>query len=85
MAKRPKTVKEIQNKKQHTENNEEITIINCSKQLVPIHVNAPEGVDFYIGAQDYRLGPGQSCKFKRARLRIEQVDRLRKQGLIRTT
>jgi len=84
MAKRPKTVKEIQAGKKQDENDDEVMISNCSKQLISIHLDAPSGVDFYIGAQDYRLRPGQSFKFKKSRLRMPQVDRLRKQGFIKT-
>jgi hypothetical protein len=84
MAKRPKTIKEIQAGKRRDEDDEEIMISNCSKQLISIHLDAPPDVDFYIGAQDYRLRPGQSFKFKKSRLRMPQVDRLRKQGFIRT-
>jgi len=84
MTKRPKTIREIQEEKKKKEGDEEeVTITNCSKQLIPIHLDAPKGVDFYLGAQDFRLGPGQSFKFKTTRLRKAQVERLQKQGFIK--
>ena len=79
---RPKTVREMQADQKKREKSGEITISNCSKQLVPIHLNAPKGVDFYVGAQDYRLYPGKMFTFKKDRLRMQQVERLQKQGMI---
>jgi len=84
MASRPKTIREIQAEKRQKEDDEEIILSNCSKQMIPIHLDAPAGVDFYIGAVDYRLRPGQSFKFKKSRLRMPQIERLQKQGFIKT-
>lgn len=78
---RPKTVREIQQEKSKQDRGT-VTIYNKSKQMVPIHLDAPEGVDFYVGAQDVRLRPGQTHKFRKNRLRMAQVERLQKQGLI---
>lgn len=79
---RPRTVREIQAEKEKQNNPGAITLYNCSKQLISIHLNPPEGVDFYVGAQDVRLKPKQTYKFRRDRVRMPQVDRLRKQGMI---
>lgn len=81
--KRPKTVREMQAEKAKKNGVGQVTIENCSKQLVPIHLNPPKGVDFYIGAQDIRLQPGQVHKFKKNRLRMPQIERLQKQRMIR--
>jgi hypothetical protein len=80
-ASRPKTVREIQQNKAKQDRST-ITIYNKSKQMIPIHLNAPKNVDFYVGAQDIRLRPGQTYKFRKDRLRMAQVERLQKQGLI---
>lgn len=42
----------------------------------------PKGIDFYFGAQDIRLAPGQRFKFDKRRLWSSQVDRLQKQKKI---
>lgn len=79
---RPKTMREIQAEKASASISAEVTIMNVSSQLVPIHLKSPKGVDFYIGAQDIRLKRGQVHKFKKSRLWMEQVERLQKQGKI---
>lgn len=81
-VKRPMTVREMQAAKKKKTDRGTITIYNDSKQMVPIHLDAPEGVDFYVGAQDVRLKPGQTYKFRKNRIRMEQITRLRKQGFI---
>ena len=81
MAVRPKTMREIQATKSK-EDRATITLYNKSKQLIPIHLDAPKGVDFYVGAQDIRLRPGQTYKFRRDRVRMAQVERLQKRGMI---
>ena len=81
--KRPKTVRETQAEKAKKQGIGTVTLYNCSKQMVPIHLDAPKGVDFYVGAQDIRLLPGQTHKFKKDRLRMPQVERLQKQRMIR--
>ena len=79
--KRPLAIREMQAKKKK-EDKGTIQIYNCSKQQVPIHLNAPKGVDFFIGAQDIRLNPGQHHTFKKSRIRPGQIERLSKQGMI---
>lgn len=80
--KRPLTVREMQAKKQKKQNSDYVTIYNRCKQMIPIHLNAPEGIDFYFGAQDYRLGPGKTYKFPKSRLRMDQINRLCQQGML---
>lgn len=79
--KRPLTVREMQKKKQKQQ--AVVRLYNCSRQQVPIHLNAPKGVDFFFGAQDVRLNPGQHHTFDKSRITPEQVERLSKQGMIR--
>lgn len=84
--KRPLTVREIQASKV-SKHKDRVIILNTSKQLVPIHLRSPrdkEGkrVDFYVGARDVRLRPGQKFEFNKDLLWDTQVDRLQKQGKI---
>ena len=78
MATRPKTMKEI--RAQTEEVSGEMMIYNCCKQLIKVHLKPPKGVDFYMGAQDIDVKPGQTAKFKKNRLWLQQVERLCKQG-----
>jgi hypothetical protein len=81
-VKRPPTMHEMQVEKQKKDKGPELIIENISKQLIPIHQRQPKGVDFYFGAQDIRLGPGQRYKFDKRRLFTSQVERLQKQRKI---
>lgn len=85
MADRPMTVREMQAAKKAKQEQDEnkVTIINVSRQLIKIHEKAPKGVDFYIGASDISLKPNQMYAFKKSRLWEGQVTRLQKQGMIR--
>jgi hypothetical protein len=76
---RPKTMREIQAEKASSVGKAEVRILNISKQVIPIHLRPPSGVDFYVGAEDVRLYPGKSKMFKKHRLWLPQVDRLKKQ------
>jgi hypothetical protein len=80
-TKRPPTMHEMQVEKQKKKGLD-IVIENISKQLIPIHQRQPKGVDFYFGAQDIRLGPGQRFTFDKRRLFTSQVERLQKQKKI---
>jgi len=79
---RPKTMREIKAEKERIQEEDKgtITVTNISGQMLPIHLNAPKGVDFFFGAQDIRLKRGQTFTFKKNRVRMEQVARLRKMG-----
>jgi len=78
---RPQTMREIKAQKTSGDKST-ITICNTSKQLISIHLDPPKGVDFYIGAQDIRLRPGQTYTEKLSRIRIGQINRLQKMGKI---
>ena len=81
---KPKLVREIKAEKEQAkqQNKSIITIANISKQMIPIHLNPPAGVDFYIGAEDKHLRPGQRYPFPKHRVRIQQIIRLQKRGFI---
>jgi hypothetical protein len=81
MANRPKTMREMQADKAAKQQLSvaTITVTNISKQLIKVHLNAPKGVDFYVGAQDISLTPGQTFTFKKNRVRLDQITNLRKQ------
>ena len=76
---RPKTIREVQAEKQQEVQQGRQTILNISHQLIKIHLRAPKKVDFYYGAQDISLRPGQSFAFPKSRLWAGQIERLRKQ------
>ena len=82
MANRPRTIREAQSAKTKSAKSAEMTLLNISNQLIKIHLRAPKKVDFYVGAQDVSLIPGQSYTFKKNRLWLEQVERLQKQRSI---
>jgi hypothetical protein len=84
MAKRPLTMREMRAAKTASNEGGIMMLLNISKQLVHVHlkpplVNGNKRADFYVGAQDVPLKPGQSYKFRKNRLWIEQVTRLCKQ------
>lgn len=80
MADRPKTIREMQAEKaaKQQASTSTITVTNISKQLIKVHLNPPKGVDFYVGAQDINLTPGQTFTFKKNRVRLDQITNLRK-------
>lgn len=80
--KRPMTAREIQAQKEKESDRATVKIYNCGKQQVPIHLNAPKGVDFFMGSQDVRLNPKQSHTFRKSRLIMPQIERLCQQGLL---
>lgn len=79
---RPRTIREVQAEKQRDVQQGRQTILNISKQLIKIHLRAPKKVDFYYGAQDISLRPGQSFSFPKGRLWDGQVNRLQKKGKV---
>jgi hypothetical protein len=82
-ASRPLTIRETQAAKRvKVSASPELTITNISNQLIAIHQRPPKGVDFYLGAEDIRLRPNQSHKFRKNRLWMEQVERLSQQHRI---
>ena len=83
MAKRPLTQRELRKAKKQRENEDYIMIYNTSKQLIPIQLKPPLGVDFFQGEQTINLYRGKSGRFPMSRLRGEQLQNLQKSGRIR--
>lgn len=79
-----KSIREIQQEKARAsaERRSVITVQNISNQKISIHLNPPPGVDFYIGAEDKPLRPGQQATFQKSRARMDQITRLQKMGKI---
>lgn len=86
MAKRPMTVREMKTAKKQQEKVGTITVSNISNQAYKIHLKPPiingKKVDFYVGAQDINMIPGRTHSFKKDRLWMQQIDRLKKQRLL---
>jgi hypothetical protein len=80
---RPLTQREIRKVKKEREDETYIIIYNISKQMIPIQLKSPPGVDFYVGEQTVNLNKGKSGKFPMSRLRQTQLDNLQKSGRIR--
>lgn len=80
-----KTQRQIQKEKNKKIIEEYVTILNCSKQLITIHLKAPTGVDnFFLGAQGIYLHPGKKASFPKSRLMMdEQIINLQKKGTIK--
>ena len=81
--KRPLTQREIRKVKREIEDERYVIVYNISKQMIPIQLKAPDGVDFYVGEQTVNLNKGKSSRFPLSRLREIQLDNLRKAGRIR--
>jgi hypothetical protein len=81
--KRPLTQREIRQAKKAKQDEEYIIIHNICKQMVPIQLKAPTGVDFYQGEQTIPLNRGKSAKFPKSRLRMTQITNLQKSRMIR--
>lgn len=78
-------MREIQAKRQAAQKVGEITLMNVAQpsQLIIIHLKAPKGVDFYLGAQDVHLPRrGSRYTFKKNRIIPGQIERLQKQQKI---
>jgi len=86
IQKRPLSIREIQAAKSQQHEVGTLLISNISKQKLNIHLRPPvingKRMDFYVGAQDIALIPGQSYPFKKDRLWMEQVNRLRQEGKV---
>lgn len=82
---RPQTIREMQAKKLAAQKVGDITLMNIAQpsQLIIIHLKAPKGVDFYMGAQDVHLPRrGSKYTFKKNRIIPGQIERLQKQQKI---
>lgn len=80
-----KTQRQIEKESSKKLREEYVTILNCSKQLITIHLKAPKGVDnFFLGAQGIYLHPGKKASFPKSRLMLdEQIANLQKNGIIK--
>jgi len=84
MAKTQRQIQKEQNKKVLEEY---VTILNCSKQLITIHLKSPKSVNnFFLGDQGIYLHPGKKASFPKSRLMWdEQIANLQKKGSIKIT
>lgn len=80
---RPLTQREIRQAKKEKQDEEYVIIHNICKQMIPIQLKAPVGVDFYQGEQTIPLNRGKSARFPKSRLRDTQIVNLQKSGMIR--
>ena len=80
MAKRPVTQRDLKKKKQKEQ--EIIEITNCSKQSINIQTREP-GQDFYLGEASVLLRRNQTLTRPLNRVMMEQLDNLRKRGMIK--
>ena len=80
---RPLTQREIKKAKKEKQREEYITIHNICKQMIPIQLKPPVGVDFFQGEMSVPLRKGKSAKFPKSRLRTTQIENLQKSGMIR--
>ena len=78
--KRPVTQRDLKRKKKQDEETVEIT--NCSKQSINIQTREP-GQDFYLGEASVMLRRNQSVTRPVSRVMMEQLNNLRKRGMIR--
>jgi len=83
--KRPLTQREIRKSRKEKQEEEYIIIHNICKQMVPIQLKAPIGVDFYRGEQTINLNRGKSAKFPKSRLRMPQITNLQKSRMIKVS
>lgn len=82
MAKRPPTQEEIRRSRSSENRRETLTILNISKQVIPIHCKPAPGGDFFVSAHDVQLQPGRRTTLPKHRLWESQISRLRKRHLI---
>lgn len=64
------------------EKSQTIRIYNASKQMIPLQLRAPGG-DFFTNEQQVRIMPGKDVLLPKSHLRSEQVDNLRRRGMIK--
>lgn len=79
----PLTQREIKQEKYSQTIVEYTTIMNVCKQMIPIQLKSPDGVDFFIGEQTTVLMPGKLSKFPSMRLYWDQIQNHQKAGRIR--
>jgi hypothetical protein len=59
-----------------------VRVYNNSKQMIPLQVRIP-GSEFYTGESQVRLDPGQEALLPFNHLRADQIDNLRRRGMIK--
>ena len=59
-----------------------VRLYNNSKQMIPLQVRAP-GSEFYTGESQVRLDPGKDVILPYSHLRQEQIDNLKRRGMLR--
>lgn len=59
-----------------------VRLYNSSKQMIPLQVRAP-GSEFYTGESQVRLDPGKDVSLPYDHLRHEQIDNLKRRGMIK--
>jgi len=80
---RPLTQREIRQAKKEKQQEEYVLVHNICKQMIPVQLKPPVGVDFYRGEQTVPLQRGKSAKFPKSRLRMTQIENLQKSGMVR--
>jgi len=59
-----------------------VKIYNCSNQMIPIQVRAPNS-DFYSNEQQIRVMPGRDTLLPKSHLRFEQIENLKAKRMIK--
>jgi len=80
---RPLTQREIKKAKKDKQAEEYVIIHNVCKQMIPIQLKPPVGIDFFQGEMSVPLNRGKSAKFPKSRLRMTQIENLQKSGMVR--
>ena len=75
MAQRPLTQQELKRVNAQKQNEPQMTVYNCSKSLLQLHMCDPNG-DFYLNEHVVRLKPGQLYTDKESRFNKDQVNNL---------
>lgn len=60
---------------------EQVRILNKSKQMIPLQVRPPNG-EFYTTEQQIRLMPGKTVELPEEYAHMEQIQNLRKKGIL---
>jgi len=59
-----------------------IRVYNNSMQQVALQMRPPAS-EFYTNEQQVRLNPGKDCLLPKSHVRMEQIDNLRKKGILK--
>jgi len=83
MAKRPTTQREIRDQKKTDQNVKFVTILNVSKQAIPVQLRAPDGVSFFVGEQTIVVLPGKTANLPENRIYDHQINNHQKAGRLK--